>query len=65
MMTAWRFLNIKEISVFFHTYTFYNQLENMLDLKNITKSYQVGEEEIQVLKNIDLTIQDGEFVAIM
>lgn len=37
----------------------------MLDLKNITKSYQVGEEEIQVLKNIDLTIQDGEFVAIM
>lgn len=37
----------------------------MLDLKNITKSYQVGEEEIKVLRNIDLTIQDGEFVAIM
>lgn len=37
----------------------------MLDLKNITKSYRVGEEEMQVLRNIDLMIEDGEFVAIM
>lgn len=37
----------------------------MLDLKNITKTYTVGNEEIHVLKWIDVTIHDGEFVAIM
>jgi putative ABC transport system ATP-binding protein len=37
----------------------------MLELKNIIKSYHVGTEDIEVLKNIDVTIQDGEFVAIM
>lgn len=37
----------------------------MLSLKNIIKTYHVGTEDIQVLKNIDVTIEDGEFVAIM
>ena len=37
----------------------------MLELKNIIKTYHVGTEDIQVLKNIDVTIRDGEFVAIM
>ncbi len=37
----------------------------MLELKNIIKTYTVGKEEMQVLKWIDLTIEDGEFVAIM
>lgn len=37
----------------------------MLELKNITKTYHVGTEDIQVLKSVDVTIQDGEFVAIM
>ncbi|MBP9779554.1 ABC transporter ATP-binding protein [Candidatus Gracilibacteria bacterium] len=37
----------------------------MLELKNIVKSYIVGKEEIQVLKGINVTIDDGEFVAIM
>jgi putative ABC transport system ATP-binding protein len=37
----------------------------MLELKNIVKSYIVGKEEIQVLKGINATIDDGEFVAIM
>ena len=37
----------------------------MLTLNNITKSYTVGTETIQVLKWIDFTIEDGEFVAIM
>jgi len=37
----------------------------MLTLNNITKSYTVGTETIQVLKWIDVTIEDGEFVAIM
>lgn len=37
----------------------------MLELKNIIREYQVGDEIIRVLKWIDLTINDGEFVAIM
>jgi putative ABC transport system ATP-binding protein len=37
----------------------------MLDLKKITKVYKTGEVEYQALKGIDLTIRDGEFVAIM
>ncbi|MDD2693768.1 MAG: ABC transporter ATP-binding protein [Candidatus Gracilibacteria bacterium] len=37
----------------------------MLELKNITKDYVVGIETIHILKGINLTIQDGEFVAIM
>jgi putative ABC transport system ATP-binding protein len=37
----------------------------MLSLTNITKTYTVGTEDIHVLKWVDVTIQDGEFVAIM
>jgi putative ABC transport system ATP-binding protein len=37
----------------------------MLELKNITRDYIVGTETIHILKWIDVTIQDGEFVAIM
>lgn len=37
----------------------------MLELKNIIKTYKAGTEDIQVLKSIDVTIQDREFVAIM
>lgn len=37
----------------------------MLVLKNITKDYQVGSEVVHILKDISLSIEDGEFVAIM
>lgn len=37
----------------------------MLELKNIIREYQVGDEIIRVLKWINLIINDGEFVAIM
>ncbi len=37
----------------------------MLELNNIIREYQVGDEVIKVLKWINLTIKDGEFVAIM
>jgi putative ABC transport system ATP-binding protein len=37
----------------------------MLKLNNITKTYQVWIEEIQVLKDVTLFIDSGEFVAIM
>ncbi len=37
----------------------------MIEIKNITKTYQTGNVEYQALKGINLTIKDGEFVAIM
>jgi putative ABC transport system ATP-binding protein len=37
----------------------------MINLTSITKSYKVGIETLNVLKNINLTIHKGEFVAIM
>ena len=37
----------------------------MIDLKNIRKSYQVAENSFEVLKGIDLKINEGEFVSIM
>ncbi|XQY93306.1 ABC transporter ATP-binding protein [Metabacillus sp. HB246100] len=37
----------------------------MIELTDITKTYKVGNETLDVLKGIDLFIQNGEFVAIM
>lgn len=37
----------------------------MIQLQDIMKSYPVAGEELVVLKNINVTIRDGEFVAIM
>ncbi|MCL4110749.1 UNVERIFIED_CONTAM: hypothetical protein GTU68_009174 [Idotea baltica] len=36
-----------------------------LELKNVCKSYGTGHEEVSVLKDINLTIEEGEFVAIV
>ena len=38
---------------------------SLIELKNITKSYPVGDSELKILKGIDLQIEQGEFVAIM
>ncbi len=37
----------------------------MIELQGITKSYITGGKPLQVLKGIDLTIKEGEFVSIM
>ena len=39
--------------------------KKLIDLHQITKSYQNGDQELQVLKGIDLTVDEGEFLAIM
>ena len=38
---------------------------SLIELKDITKSYPVGDSELKILKGIDLQIEQGEFVAIM
>lgn len=37
----------------------------MIELKNIRKSYSMGSQKLEVLKGISLTIQAGDYVAIM
>jgi putative ABC transport system ATP-binding protein len=37
----------------------------MIQLEDVTKAYQMGKVEVPVLHDIDLTIDDGEFVAVM
>ena len=37
----------------------------VIRLENICKSYSIGKNSLQVLKKVDVTIEDGEFVAIM
>jgi len=40
-------------------------MENLIELKNITKIYKTGEQDTLALKGIDLNIKKGEFVTIM
>ena len=37
----------------------------LIQLNDIVKSYRNGDQELQVLKGIDLTVYEGEFLAIM
>ncbi len=37
----------------------------MIELKNVTKIYQMGEETIPALSGIDLTVAEGEFIALV
>jgi len=38
---------------------------NVVDIRDITKTYQMGEFELEVLKGITLQVRQGEFVSIM
>src|SRR3954470_19481888 len=37
----------------------------MLDLRDIHKRYRLGQHEVQALRGVSLTIEDGDYVAIM
>jgi putative ABC transport system ATP-binding protein len=37
----------------------------MIELRNITKAYQMGTQVVHALRGVDLDIKEGEFVAIM
>jgi len=40
-------------------------MKKLISLKNICRSYRNGDQELQVLKNINLEVHEGDFVAIM
>ena len=37
----------------------------MIELRNVKKTYQMGEAEVHALDGVSLTIKDGEFVAVV
>jgi macrolide transport system ATP-binding/permease protein len=37
----------------------------MIELKNVTKTYRMGNEDVRALQNVSIRIEPGEFVAIM
>jgi putative ABC transport system ATP-binding protein len=39
--------------------------QKVIDMKNITKIYRIGDIKVNALRGADLTIREGEFVAIM
>src|SRR5512134_747806 len=39
--------------------------EPLIVLDNVTKTYQMGDMEVRALRGVSLTIDDGDFVAIM
>jgi putative ABC transport system ATP-binding protein len=40
-------------------------MTNLIEVNNLTKSYQMGDVEVQALRGVTLTIGEGELVAIM
>ena len=40
-------------------------MENLIDIKNITKVYEMGEEKLYALMGVDLKIERNEYIAIM
>jgi putative ABC transport system ATP-binding protein len=37
----------------------------VIELKNVSKVYEMGMQEVHALRGVDLTVEDGEYVAIM
>ena len=40
-------------------------MEHIISMTNINKGYMMGEEKVPILKNINFTVDKGEFVAIL
>ena len=36
-------------------------MKKLIDLRNINKTYRNGDQELKVLKNINLTVEEGDF----
>ena len=37
----------------------------MITLSHVCKNYKIGKEEVKVLKDINLTVERGEFIVLM
>ena len=41
------------------------QTENKIEIRKLNKAYQMGQQSLHVLKDIDFSVKEGEFVAIL
>ena len=41
------------------------KLQSIIELKNLNKNYSVGAEEVRALREVNLSVEAGEFLAIM
>ena len=41
------------------------ETDHKIDIRMLNKSYQMGEQSLHVLKDINFTVDEGEFVAIL
>lgn len=39
--------------------------KNVIEVKNMNKTFKLGEVAVEVLKNINLTVQSGDFISVM
>lgn len=42
-----------------------NHIENVIETRNLCKTFQLGDTSVEVLKDINISIKKGEFVSIM
>lgn len=40
-------------------------MRKLIEFKNVTKEYQIGEVNIQALAGVDFSISEGEFVVVL
>ena len=40
-------------------------MKKILDMKNLSKSYWMGQDEFEVLHHVDLQVEEGEFISIL
>ena len=38
---------------------------SLLELQNVTKTYKMGDVEVHALRGVSITVEQGDFVAIM
>ena len=41
------------------------EMKNMIEMRQINKYYQIGEDRLHALKDVNLTVEEGEFLAIL
>lgn len=42
-----------------------NKVENLIELSNINRTFQLGDSKVYALRNVDLKIKHGEYIAVM
>jgi len=40
-------------------------MENIISVKNLVKTFQIGDQELHALNGVSFDVRDGEFTAIM